>query len=347
MTAAPTQFEVEPIHLRGFCAVLMASAAMVEVSHMSRAAFPAAFIYGHILLTPIVVDIARLAQSCASAAANYEGCEASVGISLGSSLQSLEPVMAKAAAGAALAVESLISGGETRVFTQATGSHPAKSPETIDELLGRLQSVATEKQIRVEQAGRHFNLYLPGTQNWAPISNGSTFDLTSNLAAFAWGGQPGHLSAPEQAALQALKDSGFGSEPGDTATVVGYSEGALVGANLIAGGAIAKLGGRVSGLISVGGPISARGIGPEIPVVSLEHANDLVPQLDLAEHKQTQNWTTVKLPKTDGLGHSLTSYRQSVAEMGAANSAELNNKIAGLLATGKAVATDYVAVRAG
>jgi len=347
MSAAPTQFEVEPIHLRGFCAVLMASAAMVEVSHMSRAAFPAAWIYGQILLTPIIADITKLAQSCAAAAANYEGCEASVGVSLGASLQSLEPVMAKAVAGVALAAESLVSGGETRVFTQSTGSHQDKSPETIDELLGRLQAVAAEKQIRVEQSGRHFNLYLPGTQNWSPIPNGSAFDLTSNLVAFAGGGQPGQLSAPEHAALQVLKDSGFGSQPGDTATIVGYSEGALVGANLIAGGAIAKLGGRASGLISVGGPISARGIAREIPVISLEHANDLVPKLDLAEHKQTHSWTTVKLPKTAGLGHSLTSYRQSVAEMGAAKSAELNDKIAGLLAPGKAVVTDYKAVRAG
>ena len=341
VSVAPANFLVDPFELRKAGTVLLTAVAMIEASHAARAGRPVAFIFGQATLAPIVADLIALANACGHSAANYEACEANLTPSFMRKFESLEPALAKALASVALQVDTAIGGGETAVAINKAGSSNSKFPTGTQDLLAKLGQASAAQEILIETGtsvtGRQFILYLPGTQNWQPVSNGKVFDLTSDLAAMA---APG-TSGPERAAVMALRDSGFGQQPNDKLVIAGYSEGGLIGANLIATGAITGLGGHVSGLISIGSPISSVKLPASVKVVSIEHVNDPVPKLDLANRADTPSWHTVLLPPVDFPGHSLASYRASLGNPQAASSKFISEKLSSWLEPGVAKLQEF------
>ena len=348
-SVTPANFLVDPVELRKAGTVLLTAVALIEASHAARAGRPLAFIFGQATLAPIVADLIQLASVCGHSAANYEACEASLTPGFLKNFGAIEPTLAKAVAAFGLEIDTAIGGGETAVAISRVGTSGSISPQGTSDLLAKLEQASHSQQILVESgtgiAGRQFILYLPGTENWKPIPNSKVFDLTSDLAAMSKAG----VSAPERAAVQALRASGFGSLPTDRLVIAGYSEGGLIGANLIASGAVANLGGRVAGLIAVASPISSAKIPESVKVLAIEHVNDPVPKLDLAEHQESTNWQTVKLKPSGLLGHSLTSYRESVRGLGLNQNLALDKHLSRILESNplsrNAELTGYVAKR--
>jgi hypothetical protein len=322
---APAQFSVDPFKLRAVGTLLLTSIAVIDASHMARAGRPITMALGIALLTPIADDIKQLALSCFTSAGNYESVEALLTPEFIKQLEGIAPEAAKLFSSGAFALEQFLNVGETPVKAAAVGTASQAAAASVPALLGRLQSASKNQEILVETAasssGRRFTIYLPGTEWWWPTGNNKAFDITSDLAAFS---KPG-ISAPERAAVQALAAKGFGSQLGDTVTVVGYSEGGIIGANLISSGALTHLGGAVSGLVAVASPISRAHLPPDTKVIAIEHVDDPVPALDFT--KNPSGWTTVKLSPGLLQTHELSSYQNSLAALPAKDLARLDSAL--------------------
>ena len=346
--AGPVDFVVEPAELHRFGAVLLSTIAMIDATHASRAGQPVALAYGIAALTPITLDIHKLALACFQSAGNYQSCENLLTPSFIKKFEEIEPALARGIAAGLFAVDKLVGGGESPVTATAVATASVAVAASIPALLGRLQRSSASQEILIETSsgvsGRQFTMYLPGTEYWLPLNSKKAFDLGSDLAAFA---KPG-VSAPERAAVQALAAKGFGTRLGDSLTLVGYSEGGIIGANLISSGAITHLGGRVGGLVAVASPVSAAQLPEGTRVISIEHTDDPVPALDLAEHNSDSTWTTVKLAPAGLQTHELSSYQQSLSDLPAQQLAKLNEALAGITGGrhyGSAEITGFEAVR--
>ncbi len=341
----PVAFQADFFTLHAAATALGTAVAAIEASHLARAGRPASLALGIALLTPIAADIAKLADSCRLAATNYEQVENSLVPAFLRGQQSTMAALAVATAAGLSAAASAVGLGETPVVPVPAGSSNGAAPANLQALLGTLNRASVSQEILVQVSeraeGRAFTLYLPGTNSWSPVPKTSAFDLTSDLAAMAGPGK----SAPERAAIQALTQSGFGQRQGDTVAVVGYSEGGLAGANLVASGELTGLGGKVTNLVAVGSPISARPIPNGVNVLSLEHSNDPVPKLDLAEHRSNPSWKTIRLGSSGLLGHSLEGYRASLNGLRKGQLATINRELAAVFGEGTTKVNAYRAVR--
>lgn len=156
------------------------------------------------------------------------------------------------------------------------------TPKNLQQITSRL----TDKSgnIRIEgyqtEKGRVLIVYLPGTANWNPVGKGSAFDLQSNLELI--GDQDNSNSV--RAARAAIEE--YGAKPTDKLILVGYSQGGLIAAEL------AESGNNVSGVVTIGSPVSNTRFDSDLPVVSLEHSNDVVPAFSGSTNPITENWST-------------------------------------------------------
>ena len=200
--------------------------------------------------------------------------------------------------------------------------------ESLAQHTARLQSSYSGPSggIRVEVypqpagVGRQFVVYVPGTQS-AALAGRMPLDMRSNLKAMA---SPG-LAASEGAVLSALGQLGAGRN--DSVLLVGHSQGALIASNIAA----TPQPFRVSGLISIGGPVAHQSFDPAnlanslnspnaahqpTPTIAIEHLNDPVPALSGRANPLTENLVTVQrdLPaQTLVEAHAMAGYRQTAA----------------------------------
>lgn len=175
---------------------------------------------------------------------------------------------------AGLIREGKASAKEIHVFARA-------APETLAQLARRTAMVDRPGKIAIERFGNTFVAYIPGTQNWFPLAGKNPLDLTSNLHAMKGAG----LAASEKGLSVALEKSGAG--PASKIYLVGHSHGGMVAANM------ALRDSRVAGIVTFGAPISQVAGQLKIPVVALEHSNDVVPKLGLKANPMLENITTV------------------------------------------------------
>lgn len=154
-------------------------------------------------------------------------------------------------------------------------------PETLAQLARRTAMIDRPGRIAIEQFGNTFVAYIPGTQNWLPLAGKNPLDLTSNLHAMKGAG----LAASEKGLASALQKSGAG--PSSKIYLVGHSQGGMVAANM------ALRDSRVAGIVTFGAPISQVAGQLKIPVVAIEHSNDVVPKLGLKANPLVENITTV------------------------------------------------------
>jgi pimeloyl-ACP methyl ester carboxylesterase len=106
-----------------------------------------------------------------------------------------------------------------------------------------------------------------GTDDYSTRTGRQPFDLTSDFAALA------HQSpGSERAVVAAMKDAGVTR----TSPVVfnGYSQGGLVAASLAASGHY-----HVKGVVTFGAPASGYTVPAHVPMLVLQHSDDLVPSL--------------------------------------------------------------------
>jgi hypothetical protein len=155
------------------------------------------------------------------------------------------------------------------------------APETLAQLARRTAMIDRPGRIAIERYGNTFIAYIPGTQNWLPLAGKNPLDLTSNLHAMKGAG----LAASEKGLGLALQKSGAGAN--SKIYLVGHSQGGMVAANM------ALRDSRVAGIVTFGAPISQVAGQLKIPVVAIEHSNDVVPKLGLKANPLLENITTV------------------------------------------------------
>lgn len=201
-----------------------------------------------------------------------------------------------------------LPGSEIRLV-EAKASAEYQKPRSIAGLASRLNN--TSGNIRLESYqgpnGRVVVMYLPGTAEWNPLANKKAFDIRSDVELLA----DGQNSNSVRAANAAL--SAFGATDKDRLVLVGYSQGGLVAAEL------AQKLPNVSGVFTMGSPIAAETIPASVPVVSLEHSNDVVPALSGDTNPMTENWATaarhVELNQGETVlrAHSMREYVHTAA----------------------------------
>lgn len=185
------------------------------------------------------------------------------------------------AAGAAgvLGSRALVEGP---VQVERRGTRTVEAPSGIGELADRVPANGTGgAQVRVERYGppddARWIVYVGGTVHAGIVAGSEPFDMTSNLHGVAMGSglverpaAEGGGGAGERAVREALRAAGVA--PGDPVLPVGYSGGGIVAASLAADPEL-----NVVGAVNLGGPVAAAPTRDGVPVLSIEHDEDLVP----------------------------------------------------------------------
>ncbi|WP_138316687.1 alpha/beta fold hydrolase [Rhodoluna limnophila] len=256
---------------------------------------------------PVLERLEFLQQACAVAAQQYFDGE----VQTASAFEDLDFAAIPAIAGVFAATSGQWAPyRDSQIKVEPTGlAAPVQSANSLAALLTRLERTASagEPMVRIEkyssafgaagpgtagnwsspgsfQAGNRYIVYIPGTQAWSPIAGKNPLDLTSNLQAMA-----GPKKASSEAAVQrAIVNAGVSKR--DRVLLVGHSQGGMVAANL----ASQPQNYKVAGLVTIGSPISQLNQDIRVPTISLQHTNDLVPKLDLAQNALGKDWVTVE-----------------------------------------------------
>ena len=178
------------------------------------------------------------------------------------------------------------------------------APRSIAALTERLNNDSGNIRLESYQTteGRLVVVYLPGTANWSPIGGNSAFDLRSNVELIG-DSQNSNSSRAAHAAMNA-----FGVTGSDRLILVGYSQGGLLATEL------AQSNPHVVGVVTVGSPIANEPVPNSIPILSIEHSNDVVPALAGETNPLTENWATatkhweLKPGQTVLEAHSISAY---------------------------------------
>lgn len=336
----PVHLSIDLPTLHRAAAVLFASLGVVEAQGAALAGRPAAFVVAQAKLQPVAADIIRIARACIESAHNLQQAEHMVVSAVETTLAIFVPQInlvldaVNTLGAAASKVRETYSNDHLRITKrqELTG----QATQTLSTMLERLAMACGAGEILVEatpagsvsQGGtssRHFTLYLPGTQSWSPVPGRSAFDFTSNVE-----GMLGIESASQLAAEKSLRAAGFGTGSNDTVTIVGYSQGALIGKNLIHGG----LASHVTGFVSIAAPIDGANLPSHVKVINMQHSNDPVPKLDFQAPVERTNWINVNLGRAGIIGHNLDTYLQSVEDLGANQLSKINHMVASISASG-------------
>ena len=175
------------------------------------------------------------------------------------------------------------------------------APSSLDAMAKRMQSsynsgldvVRLEEYVRAD-GHKQFVIYLPGTQHWNPVDTKNELDPSANFGALT---NMHHVPTQHQVS-NILAKHNIGSH--DHLTIVGHSQGALVGARF----AEAKHNFHVDGLLTLGAPLGQEHMPDGVRVLSIENTDDFVPRLDDAANLQTPDWLTVQAHSQNPHGHA-------------------------------------------
>ncbi|MET0726278.1 MAG: hypothetical protein ABWY36_07985 [Leifsonia sp.] len=196
--------------------------------------------------------------------------------------------------------------------TGAIAGSPVAAPSGIEDLLSRVPPPSDDDpQVRVERFGDDWVVYIGGTIGWELSGSTEPWDLTSNVQAMA-GGDPASYRAVQDALHQA------GVRPGDPVLAVGHSQGGMLAALLAQDPDIS-----CTGLVTAGAPIAGVELPPDVPLLQLEHTDDIVPALagmertDYADGQLLVRREFLAAGSDDGRSvvpaHELAGYRQTAA----------------------------------
>ncbi len=182
--------------------------------------------------------------------------------------------------------------GRASVGLWATPAVPA--PNGVAGLAQGLRDVSGEEdgpvRIRVQGVcgphGRAWVVYLPGTADWNPITRDDPFDVTGDVVAMAR-----RRTAAGAAALAAMRRAGI--PRGEPVMLVGHSQGGMIAAALSSDPGTRREF-TITHLVTVGSPVAEYPVPAEVSVLSLEHDDDLVPDLDGADNPDRASWITVR-----------------------------------------------------
>lgn len=235
-----------------------------------------------VMTNPVLVAVLRAVVSSADdAAAAALGLPLALSLSLGDDgaemmgvAETAAAVLVAARAGGALR-ETPVRADRVR-----TGSR-SPPPAGVADLANRIPPTGRAKapQVRIERYGAPgkpaWVVYAGGTAAWATETGTEPWDLTSNIAAVAE-----QESGSYRGVVMAMREAGI--QPTDPVIGVGHSQGGLVMAQVAASGDF-----NTVGLATFGAPAGQVPIADGVPVIAVEHADDLVPALGGAKRDMT------------------------------------------------------------
>lgn len=218
-------------------------------------------------------------------------------------------------------VPGLLAQMQANLFVLGIRSVPATESKLIEttksqgaknfsEKLNRLQKTYFNPRSAIQidsfdnGSGRDLVVYIPGTQS-NKLSGENVFNIGSNISSMT----STELAASEIAVRQSLEKLAVGDS--DRVILIGHSQGGIIASNLAISNDY-----QVAGLISVGAPIAHQDL--KVPVISIEHANDLVPALSGETNPISNNWVTVQnTPEAETIidAHSMNSYIETAKLM--------------------------------
>lgn len=222
-----------------------------------------------LLSDPMLVSLTRSAVMAADdAGIGAIGLPRSVASVLGDEglgvlgLDTSAAVLAGAAGAAGLLRETRVSVAPVRIAATSPALGLADRAARVPE---------TGEQIRVDRVvapdgAERFELYLGGTLDFSARPSDEPWDLTSNVSALAGAPPAGSYVAVQDALRQA------GVTEATPLSVVGYSQGGLLGARLAASGDY-----DVRTLTTLGAPAAQVSVPDSVPWLAVEHTDDLVP----------------------------------------------------------------------
>ena len=154
---------------------------------------------------------------------------------------------------------------------------------------------------------------VPGTQQWGPRAGANPFDLTSDVRAVT--GDPTLAAAGVAAALDRARAASPRARPDDPVLLVGHSQGGILAAALASDVAFTA-GHRVTHVVTSGAPVGVFPVPETVRVLSVEHADDPVPTLDLTPNPARASWLTLRVgqgPALDVARHDLGGYVRTTA----------------------------------
>lgn len=169
---------------------------------------------------------------------------------------------------------------------------PLRAPGSVTDLWEREWAQSAGRRngaVRVEQVVgedgrvRHI-VYLPATTSQSTDASAETTDNTTNVETAA-----GFDSAQHVVVRAAIEEAGIG--PDDEVMLVGYSQGGLLAGSLLADDAFRSRV-NVTTVLTVGAPITDAPPGG-VDMLSVEHAQDLIPDLDGRANRDAAHWTTL------------------------------------------------------
>jgi hypothetical protein len=215
---------------------------------------------------------------------------------------------------------------------------PVRPPAGVADVLERVfrcypdaGAGAAPGTVRVEgvrgaDGRRAWVVEIPGTQDWSPLSGSNPADVTADVATMA--GASTALSATVTRGLEVA-----GAAPGEPVLLAGHSLGGMVAAALAADAAFTRRF-RVTHVVTAGSPVGPVAVPPGVAVLTLEHADDLVPALDGTPNPDRPDWVTVRQAPTVGRhparAHDARGYVDTAALVDVSADASLRSWRAGL-----------------
>jgi hypothetical protein len=205
-------------------------------------------------------------------------------------------------------VSAILPDGRLRLVERSPREN-FQNPNSIAALTGRLNN--EDGRVRIERYqganGKTAVIYLPGTAEWNPAGSQKAFDIRSDLELAAGNRSSDSVDAVRQAISEAHLD------PNEKVILVGYSQGGMIAANL------AESGLPVSGIVTIGSPIADSQIPKDVPVISIEHTNDVVPAISGKTNPISENWVTATRHLDLHAGqsviaaHAMSGYQETAA----------------------------------
>jgi hypothetical protein len=141
-----------------------------------------------------------------------------------------------------------------------------------------------------QERGSAWLVEISGTQVWDPRAGTLPMDVTTDVRLMA---QESTVLADgvQQALVQAQAASGRETS-GEPVLLAGHSLGGMVAAGLASSPAFRARHGPVS-VVTMGSPVSRMPVPAEVPVLALQHTQDIVPRLDGRADPDRRSWVTV------------------------------------------------------
>ena len=163
--------------------------------------------------------------------------------------------------------------------------------------------------------GTSWVVVVPGTQEWSPRAGANPFDLTGDVRAVT--GDITLAAVGVEAALRrarARTGRPAGSARQEPVLLVGHSQGGIHAAALAADPGFGRRH-RVTHLLTTGAPVGLFPVPPRVRGLSVEHADDPVPTLDLTPNPVSGTWRTLRVgpgPPADVGRHRLAGYEATL-----------------------------------